>query len=289
MPTWSVTGICAVSSVELLRIIIDTTEMEDVLKKEFRKRISIVGLQQVKGDGSHGTTVVFMSFHNVHNDYNREELQRFSEIFCQIVSEISEKTKSTVIAGADLNCRLAPGDHNGATVETVGHTATQRRQDKIIDHFIIAQQGNNATTCTATALDLVETGKDDTLHQLMLMMKVDPYLKASMKGLGVQKDQDELRGKMSKALDNGYYPILNEALQAALTDGLAVQVDTAMQTASVKHLDPNLRRVLKTGLKDILSKPLADALDKALNVNFDKEVNKALDHDPILLEPERGT
>ena len=101
------------------------------LQRAFRRRISIVGLTR-KGYND----IVFLSFHN--SNSGKDDGEKSSERFCEIVSKISKLTGRIVIAGADLNYKLAFGNCNGSTV--LEYVATERRRGKVIDHFIVGPQ-----------------------------------------------------------------------------------------------------------------------------------------------------
>ena len=127
-------------------------------QRAFKDRICIAGLRRQ----GYNETIVFVSFHNV--NVSDAIGRTSSEQFCGIVSEISNLTGCTVIAGADLNYRLPQRNHPTFTV--LQYEPTERRQDRVIDHFIVAPPGITGDS-SVEALNFVETSDGQRLHQLM--------------------------------------------------------------------------------------------------------------------------
>ena len=239
-------------------------------QETFKNRISIVGLSRQ----GYNTTIVFLSFHNAHTGLKNDQRKTSSEEFCHIVSEISKQTGCTVIAGADLNCEIAFGNCNGATV--LGYEATKRRRGKeTIDHFIVAPPGITGTS-PVEALNFIDTRDGDRLHKLMTSLKrkfnYAQYHKALDTGLDKKTlDKKALDKSLDKALDEG----LDEGLDEALGKGLDEGLDEALGS-----LGRGLGKALHKGLHETLQ----EAVHKALHKDLDKAAGKAVDHDPILLD-----
>ena len=230
-------------------------------QETFKDRISIVGLTR------QGYNIVFLSYHNPYSGLSDAALKTSSKQLCHIVSKISKETDCIVVAGADLNCELAPGNYHGATVYNY---KLARRKTKI-DHFIIASPAGISITPSVKALNFVSTkltGDADSnkLHELMTSFK-------------------------SKFMHHEYHKAIDKGLDDALGKALKKSLDEAMKKGLSKS---TLTEALKKGLdeasldKETLYKgllaTLPEPLDKDLDGRFYGTVNKTLDHDPVLLD-----
>ena len=240
------------------------TRMTTRSRKElFIDRTSIVRLTTI----GYNLNFVFLSFHNERHG------QHSSEHFCQIVSQISQTTQCIVIAGADANDTLPFGESNGYTV--LEYDATDRRKEKEIDHFIVANP-SNIIIPKPEAFNFVDTKDGQKLHQQMTSLKPKlksiKYHKVLKKGLGKKKDDAALHDALDSKLE-GDLDKMVEALGKSLDKGLQEGLKKVLGKVSDK---PQLHEALLNGFR----KTLQEALDQALRIDEGMISN----HDPILLD-----
>ena len=232
-------------------------------RKTYRDRITIVGLTRQ----GHKTTV-FLSFHNAYTGLEDSERKKSCEDFCKIVYEISQRSNCVVIAGADLNYEMPPGDCNGATV--IDYDATKRRTKKI-DHFIVVAPQSKFEV---KALSFINTGSDDQLHDSMEKLRKqsnhDQYTNALERGLSDGLNKDLLKKDLKESLEKGLDTTLYSALEKSLNTTLHEVLNKELTADLHKSLGKELYETLQGGMRE------------ALHI-FEKAAKKALDHDPLLL------